>query len=313
MLDNLMTSLNVVLPLCLMLICGFLLRKSGYIDSGFISKTNKIIFRLFLPASLFRSCYTSDLNVGENIRLIVFCCLAILTMFLLFIPISKRLDSSNPRRSVILQASFRGNIAMFGVPVLTLLYKGENLGIMAVLLAFMIPELNILAVLCFDIFSLKKTDLKQVLLKIAKNPLICSILLGILFNVLKLDLPGTLDTAVEKIAAVATPLSFVMLGAGFSFRAARSNIKPLSVMLTGKLIIFPAIAMIAGILLGLKGPALASAITLFGSPVAVSSVPMADELGGDLQLAGDAVVISTVISVLTMFVWIFLMSALNLL
>lgn len=307
------TALNVVLPVCIMMLCGTGLKRSGLLKPEFISAANKLVFRLFLPVSLFRNCYTGDLRDAGYGRMILFCCLCILLMFLLYIPAAKKSSPRDEERSVILQASFRGNLAMFGVPVLSLLYDGENLGVMAILLAFIIPELNILAVLCFEIFSGKKAHLRQLLSHIARNPLILAILAGIACNLLHIRLPVFLNKSLESLSAAATPLSFVLLGASFRIASARSNRSALTVALFGKLLLFPLIAISFGVLLGFRGPALASAVTLFGAPVAVSSVPMAEELGGDTALASEAVVLSTILSVFSIFGWILLMSYLRLL
>ncbi len=313
MVESFFTALNVVLPICFMMLCGTLLKHGGIIKQEFVTPANKLIFRLLLPASLFRSCYSGNLQSAGNLRMIIFCCSCVLAVFLLYIPIAKAISSNNSEQSVIVQAAFRGNLAMFGLPVLTLLYNGEHLGIMAILLAFIIPELNILAVICFEVFGGQKKSLKHVFLHICQNPLILAIILGILCNITKIRIPAFLDKALEQLAGATTPLAFVLLGISFSFKAARSNRKLLSVAIIGKLIILPFFAFACGIMLGIRGPALASVITLFGSPTAVSSVPMAEELGGDTRLASEAVVISTMLGVFTMFGWLFLLSYFHLL
>lgn len=296
-----------------MLLAGALLKRLGIIKKELIPSMNKLVFRLFLPVSLFRTCYSSELKLDGNLKMILFCCMSILIVFLLFIPIVRKTEPASERRSVMLQAVFRGNLAMFGVPVLTLLYDESSLGVMAILLAFMIPELNVLAVLCFEVFSGKAADWRSVLLRIAKNPLICAILLGILFNCLHIGLPVFAEKTLESLSGVATPLTFVMLGANFSFASARHNRRALTLALGGKLMVLPLVALLLGITMGFRGPILASAITLFGSPVAVSSVPMTEEMGGDVDLASECVVISTLLGVFTMFIWIFGMSHFGLL
>lgn len=318
MIESIITALNVVLPITLMMLCGALLRKAGIIRKELVPSINKLVFRLFLPVSLFRTCYSSELKIDGNMKMVLFCCLSIFIVFLIFMPIVRKAEPTNARRSVILQGVFRGNLAMFGVPVLTLLYDEANLGVMAILLAFMIPELNVLAVLCFEVFSTnsserKKAEWRSVLLSIAKNPLINAIFLGILCNVLYISLPDFIGKTLVSLAQVATPLTFVMLGASFSFASARRNRKTLALILSGKLLVLPLTALIIGIPMGFRGPMLASAITLFGSPVAVSSVPMTEEMQGDTALASEGVVISTMLGVFTMFIWIFAMSVFGLL
>lgn len=313
MAKSFLAALSVILPIALMLLCGAGARKATYIDKQFISSANKLIFHLFLPLSLFESCYTSPLGNTESVKMIIFCCAGILLMFLIYIPISKNTDSMDSRRSVILQASFRGNLAIFGFPVLSLMYDSSQLGVMAILMAFMIPELNLLAVISFEFFSGKKANLKHAIIRIVKNPLIIAILFGVIFNLLSVPIPSPIMKAISSMASVTTPLAFLALGADFSFTSARENWKAISVALIGKLVLLPLLALLVGVALGLRGPMLVSAVTLFGAPVAVSSAPMAAEMGGDRELANQAVVVSTLIGVFTMFVWIFAMSFFGLL
>jgi len=308
-----MTAVDVVLPIAVMLLCGVILRKTGILNEDLISGMNRIVFRLFLPMLLFWNCYSSDLNAAGAMKMVLFSYCCTILMFLISILVVRKIEKKDSRRSVMLQGMFRGNLALFGVPVLMLLYHGEYMGIMSVLLAFIIPEMNILAVLCFSIFSGHRADWKQILKSIATNPLIIAIVLGIVLNLLPVSLPGFLEESIESLSKVATPLSFVLVGAGFTFASARRNRKALTVMLTAKLLILPLVVITAGILLGLRGPILASAIILFAAPVAVSSVPMATEMGGDVPLASEAVLISHLIGVGTMFLWIFAMSWLGVL
>jgi len=313
LLESFLTALGVILPLTLFLLCGTGLKKLGFMSEEFISGANKLIFHVFLPMSLFRSTRSSELDIAGNGLMVLFCCICVLLTFLIYIPVAKRMEPLDSRRSVMVQASFRGNLAIFGFPVLSLMYGSDQLGPVAVLLAFVIPELNILAVLCFEIFSDKKASLRHALMRVAKNPLIISIVVGIIFNLLSIPVPSPVMKTVDALAEVTTPLAFLILGAGFSFSSAKANRKAITVSLLGKLFILPVLALSMGILLGLRGPMLAACAVLFGAPVAVSSVPMTSQMGGDEELAGEMVVVSTMLGVFTMFMWIFLMSCLNLL
>ena len=72
-----------------------------------------------------------------------------------------------------------------------------------------------------------------------------------------------------------------------------------------RLILFPLGVIIAGILLGFRDAELAILLTMSGSPVAVSSYTMAQQMGGDDKLAGQLVVLSSILCIVTMFLWIF--------
>ena len=51
--------------------------------------------------------------------------------------------------------------------------------------------------------------------------------------------------------------------------------------------------------------------SVFASPTAVNSFTMAQQMGGDAELAGDIVVVTSAVSMLTMFLWVFLFKSLG--
>ena len=78
-----------------------------------------------------------------------------------------------------------------------------------------------------------------------------------------------------------------------------------------KLIVSPGLFLGLGALLGFRGVAFVSLIGIFASPTAVNSFTMAQQMGGDAELAGDIVVTTSAVSILTMFLWVFLFKSLG--
>ena len=74
-----------------------------------------------------------------------------------------------------------------------------------------------------------------------------------------------------------------------------------------KLVFFPVLFLGIALLLGFRDAPLAVLLTVFGAPIAVSSFTMAQQMGGDHALAGQLVVFSSIFSVVTMFLFIFLL------
>ena len=66
-----------------------------------------------------------------------------------------------------------------------------------------------------------------------------------------------------------------------------------------------------GALLGFRDAAFVSLLGVFASPTAVNSFTMAQQMGGDAELAGDTVVVTSAVSMLTMFLWVFLFKSLG--
>ena len=124
--------------------------------------------------------------------------------------------------------------------------------------------------------------------------------------------PTAVNTALTDLGKIATPLALFTLGASFRLDALRSNGRTIAWVTAGKLVIVPLAVLSIAIALGYREQALASVLIAFGGPVAVSSFTMAQQMDGDSDLAAELVISTTLFSVLTLFVFIFIFKMLGL-
>lgn len=150
------------------------------------------------------------------------------------------------------------------------------------------------------------------LLGIIKNPLIIGCFVGAIFFVSGIKLPDILEKTVSDTASVATPLAIFILGACFTFSSIKGYAREILIIVSSRLIFVPVIMITLAVLLGFRGEALACLLVTFGSPVAVSSFAMAQQMDGDATLAGHAVIISSAFCLVTLFIQIFILSSLGL-
>ena len=170
-----------------------------------------------------------------------------------------------------------------------------------------IPLYNVLAVISLEIFNGRRPNILKILLGIVTNPLIIGSVVGVLFLLFHIELPTVLYETVSDISGIATPLAFIILGASFNFGDVGKYARELSLVLGCKLVIFPVLFLGIALLLGFRDAPLAVLLTVFGAPIAVSSFTMAQQMGGDHALAGQLVVFSSIFSIVTMFLFIFLL------
>ncbi len=303
--ENLVLSFNVVLPLFLCIMVGYLLRRIGLLDEPLRLGLNRLCFKVFLPIYLFQNIATTDLGAAFHPGLLAFGCLGLIALFLVLMVLIPRLEKENARRGVLIQAIFRSNFALFGLPVALSLCGQERIGPTSLLLGVTVPIFNILAVICLETFRGGKPSIRKMLRGIATNPLIIGSLLGILFNLLGVTLPEAVSKSVTDLGRVATPLSLVALGGSFMFSSIRSFRRPLLIGVCGRLIAVPLLMVTLGILLGFRDETLVPILIMFGAPTAVSSFPMAQQMGGDGELAASLVVFTSGGAILTIFLLVF--------
>ena len=306
-----MISANAVLPMCLVMALGYGTRRLGWIRREEISAINKIAFRIFLPCLLYYNVYCSDLSGSFDPLLMAYAVGGVLLTFGLSLGYTLLTEKLPERRGVMIQGMFRSNYVIMGIPVATALLGADQLGTVSILIAVVVPLFNMLSVVVLEVFRWQKPKPLHILGQIAKNPLVIGSVLGILTLAAGIRLPHILEQTIQNISAIASPLQLFLLGAFFQFSGLKTYRRELVTVSAAKLIVAPGLFLGLGALLGFRGVAFVSLIGVFASPTAVNSFTMAQQMGGDAELAGDIVVTTSAVSILTMFLWIFLFKSLG--
>lgn len=303
--------LEAVLPIFILLMVGWFSRRRGLMTERDVRRFNTVSFKTFMPVMLFESIYSSELESAVNPALILYCVVAVLLMLALCTACVMFIEKDNMKRGVMIQGLYRSNFALVGIPVADALMRGGDISVVAVLLAVVVPIFNVAAVIILEGFGGKKPDIRHVLMDVLKNPLIIASALGIVFLALDIELPYVLGAVVEEMAGVAGPLALFTLGAFFRFDTLGKYKRELFIVCTGRLVIIPAIFLTAGYMLGFRGAEFAGLMALFASCSAIASFIMAEQMGGDSELAGDIVVATSVLCSFSLYLWSVLFMALG--
>ena len=332
MLEVFSFSFNAVVPILLLAVAGYIIKQTGLFDDDFFKKCNSLVFKVFLPILIFKNIYDID-SVGDiNFAVMLYCVVAILVLCVIGNLVAGAFAQNRGQKGVINQSSFRSNYAIIGIPLAESLGGTAAVAFAGVLSAVCIPLFTFLAVIILSRYSKQDYEppVKDILKSAGKNPLIRGVGLGIavliirsfipvneagelLFSVRE-DLPFIYST-VSNLAKVASPLALVVLGARFEFKSVKSLAKPIIVSVILRLLVAPILGIGCAVALSSMGilnftvteyPAL---ISLFGTPIAVSSAVMVGEIGGDEQLAGQIVVWTSLVSVFSIFATVFLMKS----
>jgi len=311
--DNLAYSLNVVTPIFLLVIIGYILRKVGWMSERLAEEGARLVFNLALPCSVFRSIMNSDITQTFNAKLVFTTVGAIVGIFAVLCLVVPKLMKSSSDAATIIQASFRSNFLILCVPMARNMYGEAGMGPTTLLLAFAIPSFNVLAIVAFTLIanndpsvSIGKRALNA-FIGVLKNPLFIGAVLGILFSLLRIKLPTFLDEAVGDIGAMATPLALLTMGAQFDVQKFKSSLSVTMIAAFCRVIVCPLVVVGTGILLGFRGYELGALYVLFSAPTAVSSYVMAKNMGGNGNLASQVILVTTFLSMFTITFGIYLL------
>lgn len=294
--------LNAVLPIFLLMAVGYAARCFHLLDRADVAKINKIVFRAFMPVMVFYNIYSSDLSSAVRGSLLAYAVLGVLAEFLISSGYALLFVKDSHRRGVVIQGLFRSNFVIIGLPIAESLVDGD-LGPVAMLLAAVVPLYNVLAVITLAIFNGQKPDWKKVLLDILENPLIIGSAVGIAALLAGIRLPAPLEKVVSQMSDATSPMLLFLLGAFFQFRGMRGHVRELAAVCLGRLVVFPAIFLGLAAAMGFHGVELVSLLGIFASSTAIASFTMAQQMGGDAELAGDIVVWTSALCSFTLFGW----------
>ena len=314
MLESFMVAFNAVGPFLILLGIGFAAVRLKLTDRPFMDRLNALNYRLFFPFLMFNNVYSAKPENMPSVKLMLTGSLSVILLVVLLVMIVPRIVKENPRRGVVIQGIFRSNFIIYGIPLTTYVFGTERSSICGMMILIMVSLFNVAAVIVLETFREGgRVQLSKLLLGIIKNPILQGCIVGLVFYLLQIKLPSFIAAPVSSLAGLATNLALVILGANLKFEELRKNRRVLSVVLLVRLILLPVVMVTFAYLIGLRGVELFLILMIFGTPVATSSYPMAQNMGGDGQLAGQLVFVSTVASLLTIFLFIFALSQLGLL
>lgn len=305
--ENLILSLNVVLPLFITMSLGYFLKYLNMFDNNTLDTMNNITFKSFLPMLLFYNIYKTDLQGVFNLKLMIFSATCVIALYLILYLIVPLIEKDNKKRGALLQGLFRSNFVIFGLPITESLFGSEKVGVAALLIAVIVPLFNILSVLALETFRGSKPDFRKISIGIIKNPLIIASCLGVLTLLLKIKIPTAIEKTISDVSKIATPLSLILLGASFKFDNIKKYIKQTTIAVVGKTILTPCIILPICIIFGYRGVELSTLMIIFAAPTAISSFTMAQQMDSDSDLAGQIVVFTSAFCVVTVFMWIFIL------
>jgi predicted permease len=305
--SSLIEIVNIVLPVFLVIGLGYLLGAIGLVGTDASSRLSRLVFYVAGPVLLFRSAALTPLS--RALDLAAMGSIAVVTALTACAVYLVCFRSSPPRRGVLAQGAMRSNMVFVGLPVIDNAFGPSVLGPAAVLVGFMVPVYNFLAVLVLALPHHSKNPgerglWRRAALDVLRNPLILGSMTGVLFSGLSIPIPTSIDRSLELIARMALPAALISVGASMDLGRVRVELVPAAATSLIKLILYPALIYYSLGMFGVTGVERQFVVLIYATPTAVVSAIMAQEMKGDEQLAAAIVIGTTVASLFTISAWI---------
>lgn len=306
--EDFLFSINAVAPLFILIAAGYIARQINFVSDKFLSEANRFVFKFLLPLMLFQNIRGTFHGDFTNAPLIITAMAGISMVIVFSLGIVPLFVKQRGQRGSMIQGIYRSNFLIYGMPLATGMYGQDAAHSIAMLMGVMIPFYNIAAVIILSVFSetrIHRLSLHHLLRDIARNPLIIGCVVGMLFGVLQIEIPAAINKPISDLSAAASPLALFLMGGEFKFRSLNNNLWKVFSATTARLVLVPFVAMLVFIPMGFRNIDLSVLLCIFATPTAVSSYIMAGNMGCDGELSGQIVVLTTVGSSLSIFLFIF--------
>ena len=311
--DSLIYSLNATLPIFAVIFFSYWLKQRGFFPDGFTEGTDKLIFQVFLPVLLFRDIAAGRITETFDLPFFLFCAISTTVYFFAVWAGAEFFLRDKTMIGAFTQGAFRGSLAVLGVAFIQNIYG--NAGLAPLMIVATVPLYNIYAVLVLTVRSTKPRSgaglLRATMKSIVTNPIILGILFGLPFSLLQIEFPAVVSKTISLLAAPATPLALVSIGAGFEGAKAIQKIKPTLAASFVKLIVLPVIFLPLACWMGFRDQALVAILIMTGAPSTVTCYIMAKNMDGDAVLSSSIIVLTTALSALTMTAALYVMRAIG--
>ena len=307
--------LTIVIPVFLVILLGYGLKRLNLIDATFLFQTNRLVYYICLPLLLFYKIGTADFFSNFNGRLVIGSAIIIAIGF--FASYGYALIRRYPPEAAgsFSQGSFRGNLAYMGLAIVFNAYGPEGFTRAGILTGFLVPVLNFFAILAL-LLPHRGQDgdrgLSFWVKQVAFNPLIVASFAGIAWSFLGLPMPIILDRSLDIATGMTLPLALIAIGGSFSLEKLKGDLVRAAFATGIKIVWLPLLGAFLLYGMGIRGMDLGIGVLMAGTPAATATYIMAHQMKGDAELAGSIVMMSTLLSALTYSIALFALRSLGL-
>ena len=304
---ELLELFNIQGTLFLMILVGALVKKLGIVDEAGRRCLTDLCVNVIIPCNILKSCLIDlDSSVLRACEILVVVALAIQIISVI---LNKFLYKNYPEAqnkvlkycTLVSNGGFLGNGVAEGVyGTLGLLYASM----------YLIPMRIVMWSAGTSYFVAGGTDQKKVVRNILTHPCLVAEYIGMAIMLLHIPLPTLLTSTITGIGNCNTAITMFIIGTILVDVPLLTIVNPTTLWISAlRLVLLPAAAWGISLALGLEPVATGVAVIMTGMPAGSTAAIFAARYGSDAVFATKCVVLSTLLSMLTIPVWCYLIGA----
>jgi malate permease and related proteins len=304
---------GVTLPIFAVIIVGFFIKKKGIIKEQHVPLLNKLTYNFGLSSLVFLNITENklkeifDVNILKVIFPTYFLFLIIVFLSFYFLKIK------NKTKSAIIVSTYRSNMAYIGMPVLLYAYGSLATAKASIVIACLLPLNIIFTTLFLKLLNIqdikdRKTGIKKLVIEIIIDPVLIAVIAGLIISYFSYEIPAPIFKFFEILEGLAVPLALISIGASFKFSHIKSNIKYLSLISFGKLILMPVLSLVFSIFIFKVGKLDRDIMCILcAMPLAVATFIQSEKYNSDTDFVSSALITTTLVSAVTITAWLFIL------
>lgn len=303
------TSLAIA-PIFVLIATGYGLRRAGLPSAEFWNLNDRLVYLVLMPAIFYHSISTADLGaaaLGGFAAVLYAGFFAGVTAGL--IGAFAMRHHGRAAGSSLVQGAGRFN-TFIALAVAGALYGPEGLELAIIGAALLVPVVNLTVVTILVVLLPQERgiglggQIMATVKNLAKNPLILSIAAALAWNLTTLPRLPVFHDSLEILGQAALPIMLLCVGANLKLRGLSTEAGPLAIAAIAKLLLFPCVIVIFALALDLTPLQAQIALTFGALPTGVAAYTLARQMGGDAPLMAAMITLQTLLSFLTMPLWL---------
>lgn len=300
---------RTVVPILLLIGAGFISRKIGVLRPGDERVLSTYVYYFALPALFF-------INVAETTftsEILPFIFSGIIPIFIvlgIYILLYFLFQFQKSTLYLLILSTIFGSVAFFGIPFITFAFPAEGERLATISTAFIAVVSVTVSLTALEMYKLKKSaklaGIKNVAVRLSKNPLILSIILGSIISLVGIRIPDPISAPLHMLGSTTSTVAIFMLGV-FLYGRKYTNIGEAFKLSLLRMIYLPIITFLTTIFFGVTGIESSVLILMHGTPVAISMIVLSERYNFYKETIASLILISTLSATVYLNLWLLLL------
>ena len=294
--------LDVILPILILMLIGAILQRKFQFN---LKQLSTLITYCLMPAAVFVNIYDISIETGLLLQIMYYLMLYSLSLMLVSYFISKTLKLEKGESAALKNSISLMNSGNYGLPVSQLIFSHNPVGVSIQIFIVIFQNLLTYSYGIYNLLSATKT-IGGIIQSFIRLPVFHALVLGILFQSFTIQIPNSIFLPLNQLENAFVAIALILLGAQLSNIKLNFFHRVITWALIGRLLMGPLLALAMIYLLNIDGIVAQSLFIASSFPTSRNTSTIAMEYQIEPELHAQIVLFSTLFSIITVTVVIYL-------